>query len=233
MKKKNKKNDRQTNIDNTIKSILLSNREINHKNLKFNMLKQILLSDKKNELFNKKTFDFRNLIYHYKDQIDKEEELESASFYFNQLEEIRIKRVNEIIENGMSKNITINKMKNLNRDEEIEENWIDRGYTHINLTNGFIEVKIEDLTQLEYQVKLLKLETINNIVTSTFSLEKTELEKWLFELKDYSIKTYNTKPIVQRNVIFVGQNTSQLEKIFVYFCITTGKIYIIKRIKYF
>lgn len=231
--KKIKKNRKETNINNIIKSILLSNRELNYTNLKFNILKEILLSDKKEELFNKKTFDFRNLIIHYKNEINNDETLKNANFYFQELENIRIGRVNTIVNNGLVNNVVLNKMQNINRDEEIEENWIDRGYTHIKLTNGTLEVKIEDLTQLNYQLKLLELETINNIVTKSFIIEQNKLEEWLISLKNYSITTYGIKPTITRNVIFLGQSKLQLEKIFIYYCLTNGNIYAIKRTKYF
>lgn len=230
--KKIKKNTRETNINNTIKSILLSNREVNHTNLKFSILKEILLSNLSNEIFEKKTFDFRNLIIYYKNEINNDDNLESTQYYFNQIEQIRIKRINKIVESGKTKELTINKIKELNKDKDIEENWIERGYTTIKITNGLIEVKIEELKQLEYQIKMLKLETINNILTSSFSMDKNDFEKWIISIKDYSLKTYGNNPIVKKNCILLGENNMQLEKLFLYLCLSDGKIHIIKRIKY-
>lgn len=230
--KKNKKNNREQNIKNTIKSILLSDREINSNNIKFSVLKEILLSDKKEELFQNKTIDFRKLVIFYNKQIDSDPELLSSSIYFNELERIRINRVNQIVKNGQTNDILLNKMKDLNRDLEIEENWVDRGYTFIPLINGAIEVKIEDLVQLEYQIKMLELETINNIVSSTYIIDKSKLNDLILKTKEYSLKTYGIKPKLNRNVILVGQNEKQLEKIFLYYCLTDGKVHLLRRIKY-
>lgn len=231
--KKHKKNNRETNINNTIKSILLSDREINNKNLKFSVLKEILLSDKKEELFFKKTSDFRSLVIYYKDKINEDLDLCSARVYFEELEQIRMDRINQLIESGKTNDFMLNKMKKLNKNLEVEENWRDRGYTHLQLTNGTIEAKIEDLTQLSYQIKMLELETINNITTSSLSLSLSDLEDWILEIKEYALKTYDSKPRLDRNILYVGKNEKQLEKYFIYYCLSNGKVYIIKRVKYF
>lgn len=231
--KKHKKNNRETNINNTIKSILLSDREINNKNLKFSVLKEILLSDKKEELFSKKTSDFRNLVIYYKEKINEDLDLYDAKVYFQELEQIRIDRINQLIESGKTNDFMLNKMKELNKNLEVEENWRDRGYTHLQLTNGTIEAKIEDLTQLSYQIKMLELETINNITTSSISLSLSDLEDWILKIKEYALKTYGSKPRLDRNILYVGKNEKQLEKHFIYYCLSNGKVYIVKRVKYF
>lgn len=230
MSKVNKnKLSRETNINNTIKSILLSNRELNQSNLKYNMFREVLKSDNLNEIMNKKTFDIRNLIIYYKDKINEDETLENAQYYFNLVEQIRIARVNKIVKNGQVQNIIVNKLKENIRDEEIEENWKNRNYTHFKLTNSTIEVKIEDMTQLEYQLKLWKIETVNNVLTQDILLEKNQLEKWILKVKQYALDVYNKVPTTNRNILYVGENSIKKEVCFLYYCLTDGKIHAIHR----
>lgn len=227
-----KRKSREENIQNTIKSILLSDREINGKNLKYSIFREILLSDKCDEIMHKKTIQMRNLIINYKDLIDNDEQLQTAKYYFNIVEEIRINRVNKIVESGKINDITVNKIRNNTRNAEIEEEWKDRGYTHIKLYNGTIEAKIEDATQLNYQLKLLEIETINNIITNEIILDKKDIDKWLKEIKEYSLRVYNKKPIVSRNVIELGCDENKLERCFLYYCLSDGKLHIVMRKKY-
>lgn len=98
MKKKIK--NREDNISNTIKSILLSNRELTPSNLKFNMFREILLCDRLDEIIEKKTSDFRKLVVFYKDKINECPELQSANFYFQKAEQVRIQRIQNIVETG-------------------------------------------------------------------------------------------------------------------------------------
>lgn len=222
--KKRPKN-REDNISNTIKSILLSNRELNPNNLKFNMFREILLCDKLDEIIEKKTSDFRKLVVFYKDKINECPQLQSANFYFEKAEKVRIKKVQNIVNSGQATDIVVNKLVNNNRDKDLEENWINRNYTFMKLTNGIFKVKIEDLTQFEYTLKMLKLETIKNIITDSFSFDKNNLEKWINSIFQYSHSTYNLKPIINENIISI----SNIEKYFVYYVITDGKIHVIHR----
>lgn len=233
MAKKKSKNSREVNINNTIKSILLSNREINPKNLKFSIFREILKSDKMNDIFIKRTGECRNLIIHYQNQINEDMELNAAKYYFDIVEKIRIDRVNDIVKAGKVNNVLINKMSNSLRNKEIEENWVDRGYTHIKISNGTVQVKIEDITQLNYQLKLLEVETIDNIITKRIIIDPKELENWIISVKNYAINTYGEKPKIIKNVIEIGLNNVKLEKCFLYYCLSDGKLHIISRTKFF
>ena len=225
MKKKTK--NREDNISNTIKSILLSNRELTPSNLKFNMFREILLSDKLEEIIEKKTSDFRKLVVFYKDKINECSDLQNANFYFQKAEQLRIRIIQNIVETGHATDVVVNRIIDNNRDKDIEENWKNRNYTCIKLKNGVFKVKIEDLEQFNYTLKLLKLETIKDIVTNSFSFDKGELDNWLNSISKYSKEAYNISPVITNNIISI----SNLEKYFVYYVITDAKIYVIHRKK--
>lgn len=227
--KKNKinKNNRENNIKNQIKSIFLSNRELNPKNVKFNIFKEILLSDNLNELLEKRTFEMRNLIIHYKENINNDDKLNDAQFYFNLVEQIRIKRINDITNTGKINEVISNKMKEQIKDLEIEENWVERGYQTFKVLNSIVQIKIEDSTQLEYIIKLLKTETINGVLIKEKIIEINDLSQFLIDVKKYSLGFYNQNPSLNRNEIFVGENFYQTEIAKLYYCLNDGKIHII------
>lgn len=231
MGKNKKKKSRENNIDNTIKSILYSNREISPKNIRFSILKEILKSNKRGEIFNKFTNEFRNVVIYYKVDIDNDLELENAIYYIRILDEIRAERINKIVSSGNMNKVCVDKLQNSIKNKEIEEDWVDRGYTCIKLYNGVIEVKIEDKTQLDYQLNMLKLETINNIFTDEIIIDKHQIDMWLNNIKSYALKTYGTNPKINRNIIHIGENNIQLERCFLYYCLTDGKIHIVYRKK--
>lgn len=95
------------------------------------------------------------------------------------------------------------------------------------LKNGVFKVKIEDLEQFNYTLKLLKLETIKDIITDSFSFDKGNLDNWLNTISKYSKDTYNISPIISNNIISIGN----LEKYFVYYVLTDAKIHVIHRKK--
>lgn len=228
---KKKKHTREENINNIIKSLIFSNREVTHKSIRFSILKEILLSEKMNEIFNKHTNDFRKIIIYYKDNINQDKQLFSYDFYLEILDNIRIKRINTIIKSGNTTNLYIEQMRKSLIDDEIEKNWVDRGYTTLKLYNGVIEAKIEDKMQLDYQLKILELDAINNINTKEIIIDKTNLNDWIMNIKKYAYATYFKNPKVLRNIIDVGSNDKKSERCFVYYCLTDGKVHIIHRIK--
>lgn len=223
MKKKIK--DRNKNIENTIKGILLSNRTLTTKNLKFNMFREILLSDKLDEIILKYTHDFRNLVVAYKDKINECPELENANYYFQKAEKVRISRINTIINSNKTQEVTKEKLLSKHKDKEIEENWVNRNYMMIKFPDSYIEAKIDDITQFNYVLDLLKVDSINNIISEEFSMDKNDLYNWIKSIKGYSLDKYNINPQITKNIISIDN----IEKFFIYYILTDGKIHIIHR----
>ena len=218
-------------VENIIKSIKCSNRPINSKNIKFEDFKEILISENCLELFNLRTKEFQQLVIDYQHHINKDNSLNSAKYYYDILTNIKNNRINQLSSSQIS-NIVNDKLKKTLLDSSIEEDWRDRGYTHMRIKNGTVKVKITDKTQLEYEYKMFQLDTVSNIISSITHFDSSKLPEWYEELIKYCKTNYNSIPKHKDEKIFIGGNGLKSEMALIYYCLTDAHIYIINRLKF-
>lgn len=218
------------NIDGIIKSLLYSDRPVTPKNIKFPVLKEILLSDKIMEILNVKNAEMRKLILHYQKEIAEDKELKKPQYYLDIIDAIQNERLNKVL-NGNTNKILYNRLKKAYEDEEIEQIKKDRGIRRFSLRNGFIDIKVTTLTELEYDIKMLQLDAIYNIATTYTVINSTDLINWYEKLVKYAKETYGCSPIIKTSAIYVGENDIKAEEYLLYHCLTDDKIYCIQRTK--
>jgi hypothetical protein len=218
------------NIDGIIKSILYSDRPVTPKNIKFPVLREILLSNKMMELLNAKNSEMRKLILYYQKEISADRLLKEPQYYLNIIESIQNERLNKVL-NGDTNKILYNRLKKVYENEEIEEIKKDRGVRRFSLRNGSIDIKITTLPELEYDIKMLQLDTIYNIITTYTTIKSTELISWYEKLIKYAKETYGNLPVIKTSSIYVGENDIKTEEYLLYHCLTNDKIYCVNRNK--
>jgi len=218
------------NIDGIIKSLLYSDRPITPKNIKFPILRELLLSNELKELLNIKNAEMRKLIIHYQKEISADESLEEPQCYLNIIDSIQNERLNKVL-NGNTNKVLYNRLKNVYQDEDIEEVKKDRGVRRFSLRNGFVDIKVTTLSELEYDIQILQLDTIYNIITTYTTIKSIELVEWYEKLVKYSKETYGKVPIIGRAKIYLGENDIKTEEYLLYHCLTNDKIYCINRTK--
>lgn len=86
-----------------VKSLLYSDRPINPKNIKFEMLKEVLLSEHLYVILEKRNADMQKIISHYKNEIAKDGALKTAKEYLEYAESIRKKRANTVLSGNSDK----------------------------------------------------------------------------------------------------------------------------------
>lgn len=218
------------NIDGIIKSLLYSDRPVTPKNIKFPVLRELLQSDKLTELLNVKNAEMRKLISHYRKEISEDKSLKDPQYYLNIIDSIQNDRLNKVL-NGNTNKVLHNRLKKIYQDEEMEEIKKDRGVRRFSLWNGFIDIQVTTLPELEYDIQMLQLDAIYNIVTTYTPIKSTELIKWYENLVKYAKETYGKAPVIERSKIFVGENDIKVEEYILYHCLTNDKIYCIHRTK--
>lgn len=218
------------NIDGVIKSLLYSDRPANPKNIKFPVLRELLLSDQLPDLLNKRNGDMRKLILHYHKEIANDRSLKPPSVYLKEIDVIQKERLEKVLKGNTNK-VVYNRLKKMYENEEIEEIKKDRGLRRFSLWNGYIDIKITTWPELEYEIQMLQLDTIYNIITIYQVIHGNELVKWYNNLVQYAEETYGRKPVVKTSEIFVGENDLKRETYLLYHCLTDDKIYCINRTK--
>lgn len=218
------------NIEGIIKGLLYSDNPATPKNIKFPVLREILLSDKIDELLNIRTGDMKNLIQHYYKEIESDNALEHPSFYLDRIKSIQKERLNKVM-SGNANIVIYDRLKKMYEDEEIEEIKKDRGLRRFSLYNGFIDIKVTTKTELDYEIQMMKLDAIYNVIINCKSIPATELINWYNQLVKYAKENYGNKPVVGKSHIFVGENDLKKEEFLLYHCLNDDKIYCINRIK--
>ena len=87
------------------------------------------------------------------------------------------------------------------------------------------------MPELEYDIQMLQLDTIYNIITTYQAIKSSELIKWYNQLVNYTKETYGKPPIIEKSKIIVGENHIKAEEYLLYHCLTDDKIYCIQRTK--
>lgn len=218
------------NIDGIIKSLLYSDRPVTPKNIKFPVLRELLLSDKMREILDVKNGEMRKLILHYQKEISADKQLKEPQYYLNIIDNIQNERINKVL-NGNTNKVLYNRLRKVYEDEETEKNKKDRGTRRFSLRNGYIDIKITTLPELEYDIKILQLDAIYNIVTTYTAIRSTELINWYEKLVRYAKENYGNLPVIKTSSIYVGENDIKSEEYILYHCLTDDKIYCINRYK--
>jgi len=218
------------NIDGIIKSLLYSDRPITPKNIKFPILRELLLSNELMELLGIKNAEMRKLILYYQKQISSDESLKEPQYYLDIIDSIQNERLNKVL-NGNTNKILYNRLKNVYQDEDIEEVKKDRGVRRFSLRNGCIDINVTTLLELKYDIQTLQLDTIYNIITTYTTIKSKELIEWYEKLVKYSKKTYGKIPIIKKSKIYLGENDIKAEEYLLYHCLTNDRIYCINRTK--
>lgn len=217
------------NINNIIKSILLSDREITPKNIKYNVLHSLIKSDYKDELFNKRTNEMKRLIFHYSDQINNDSTLEHSSVYISELNALKEERIKKVM-NGNYKSVVKSRLATMYKNELLEETWKDRGFRHFKYKYGTIPLKITDIEQFNYEYRTLQFDAIDNVMTTLQIIEQDELNNWYNITEEYCKLNYNNRPIILDSKIYLGENNFKKEEYLLYYNLSDGKIYIVYRL---
>lgn len=218
------------NIDGIIKSILLSDRPINHKNIKFDVLKEILISNKLNEIINIRNSEMKDLVNYYKKEIDDNKSLKPSAYYVDLVNSIQQERLKKVM-SGNVNTVVQNRLKDMYRDEEIEEIIRDRGEQNFRIKNDTIMIKRTTMEELNYHITMMKTDVIHNIITSYEFISHDKFPIWYEKLMEYAKITYGTKLIKDVSKVFVGDNKFQREEYIFYYCLTNDKICVIKRLQ--
>ena len=218
------------NIDGIIKSLLYSDRPVTPKNIKFPVLRELLLSDKMREILDVKNGEMRKLILHYQKEISADKQLKEPQYYLNIIDNIQNERINKVL-NGNTNKVLYNRLRKIYENEEIEKIKKDRGIRRFSLRNGFIDVKVTTLIELEYDIQMLQLDSIYNVVTTYNAIKSTELINWYEKLVKYAKETYGSIPVIKTASIYVGEDDIKSEEFLLYHCLTDDKIYCIQRTK--
>lgn len=216
------------NIGGIIKSLLYSDRPATPKNIKFPVFRELLLSDKRHKLLDVRNGDMRKLVLHYQKEIAADKQLEHPSVYLEEINVIQEERLNKVLKGNKNK-VLHNRLKKMYENEEIEEIKKDRGAKRFSLWNDSIDIKITTWPELEYEIQLLQLDAIYNIITTYQTIHGSDLIKWYDNLKKYTQETYGQKPVLQHSCIWVGENNIKKEEYILYHCLTDDKIYCINR----
>lgn len=219
-----------TNINGVIKSLLCSDRPVTPKNIKFPVLRELLKSEKLPELLDVKNAEMRKIILHYQKEIASDKTLKDPQHYLGIIDAIQSERLNKVL-NGNTNKVLHNRLKKIYEDEEMEEIKKDRGVRRFSLWNGFIDIKITTWPELEYDIQMLQLDAIYNIITTYQAIKSSELIKWYNQLVNYTKETYGKSPIIEKSKIIVGENHIKAEEYLLYHCLTDDKIYCIQRTK--
>lgn len=217
-------------IDGVIKSILYSDRPVTPQNIKFSVLRELLLSDKLMELCDAKNSEMRKLIFHYQKEISADKSLREPQYYLNIANSIQNERLSKVL-SGNTNKVLYNRLRKIYEDEEIEEIKKDRGVRRFPLRNGAIDIKVTTLPELEYDIQMLQLDTIYNIITTYTTIKSTELIDWYEKLIKYAKATYGSAPVIKTSSIYVGENDIKTEEYILYHCLTNDRIYCINRSK--
>lgn len=217
-------------IDGIIKSLLYSDRPATPKNIKFPVFKEILLSDKRDEIFDVKNSDMRKLLLSYQNEIEQDSSLKPVAEYLAIIDGIQEKRLEKVL-NGNTEKVVHNRMKKMYENKEIEEIKKDRGVRRFSLWNGFIDILITTWPELEYEINMLQLDAMYNIATTYEAIHSSDLIKWYNHIEKTAKNTYGKPPVIERSKIIAGENQLKSEEYLLYYCLTNGKIYCIHRTK--
>lgn len=218
------------NIKGIIKSLIYSDRSITPKNIKFHVLREILKSEEFDEIIKNKNGEMKKILIYYKNEINNEKSLKDFDYYMSKVNAIRQERLNKIM-NGNINKVVYNRLKKMYQDEDFEKEMKDRGIRHFKVKNDTLKVKIITLEDLEYQLKMMQLDAINNIITTYEQIKSTDLENWYENIKKYTIQTYGQKPVKNEYKLFLGENNFKSEEYLLFHCLTNDKVYCVKRTK--
>ncbi|QUH21956.1 hypothetical protein [Alkaliphilus sp. B6464] len=218
------------NSQGIIKSLVYSDRNITPKNMKYDLLKEVLKSEELDSIIENKNGEMKKILIYYKDKINNDKSLKGFDYYLDKVNTVRAKRLNTIM-NGNVNKVVHNRLKDMYRNEEIEDEIRDRGVKHFKVRNESLEVNITVLTDLEYQLQMFRLDTIYNIITTYEKIKSTELFIWYENIKKYTQTAYGHLPIKSKGKIYLGKDHLKEEEILLYHCLTNDHIYCVKRVK--